>query len=169
MTAPSSIRSVLFDPSRHATSDFDCGNTQLDRWINYFADHSRRSRTANTYVFSHDGRVIAFYALTPHVTDRDDVDRRVGRGSPDRIPSYLIAKFAVTRSHQGRGIGAALLLDALSRLVMASVDVPSRLIAVEAVDETTAHFYERHGFVRGRPSSLTLHMKTTTAIALISD
>lgn len=169
MTAPSPIRSVLFDPSRHDSSGFDCGNAQLDRWINHFADHSRRSRTANTYVFSHESRVIAFYALTPHVTDRDDVDRRVGRGSPDRIPSYLIAKFAVTLTHQGRGIGGALLLDALSRLVMASVDVPSRLIAVEAVDEAAARFYERHGFVRGRPSSLILHMKTTTAIALISD
>lgn len=169
MTQPSPVRSVLFDPSRHDPASFACGNTQLDRWINHFADHSRRSRTANTYVFSHEGRVIAFYALTPHVTDRDDVDRRVGRGSPDRIPSYLIAKFAVTRTHQGRGIGGALLLDALSRLVMASVDVPSRLIAVEAIDETAAHFYERHGFVRGTHSPLILHMKTTTAIALLSD
>ncbi len=168
MTTPQPVRSVLFDPSRHDATAFDCGNASLDHWITQFADHSRRSRTANTYVFAEQGRVIAYYSLTPHATGRDEVSQRVGRGSPLLIPSYLVAKFAVTRSHQDRGVGSALLLDALTRVVAVSDIAPGRLVSVDAVDEAAAKFYEHFGFVRGRGSSLTLHMKMSTAIRLIA-
>jgi GNAT superfamily N-acetyltransferase len=168
VTTPKPVRSVLLDPIRHHTAAFDCGNASLDHWITHFADHSRRSRTANTYVFAEQGRVIAYFALTPHATGRDEVEHRVGRGSPSLIPSYLVAKFAVTRSHQGRGVGSALLLDSLTRVVAVSDVAPGRLVSVDAVDEAAARFYEHFGFVRGRGSSLTLHMKMSTAIRLIA-
>ena len=46
----------------------------------------------------------------------------------------------------GRGIGAALLSDALVRVVGASEQVAVRAVVVHAVDEGAASFYERFGF-----------------------
>lgn len=169
MSSPSAVRSVLFEPTRHDASNFDCDNASLNNWIRHFADHARRSRTANTYVFAESGRVVAYYALTPHSTQREDVDPRVGRGSPVTIPTYLVAKFAADRSRQSQGVGAALLLDALARVLVASDIAPGRLISVDAVDEPAARFYERLGFVRSPRSSLTLHMKSSTAIRIVGN
>lgn len=47
---------------------------------------------------------------------------------------------------QGKGLGAELLLDALSRAVSSTSEVGGRYVVVDALDEQAARFYERYGF-----------------------
>ncbi len=61
-------------------------------------------------------------------------------------PVALPAGLAVAISHQGQGVGAALLRDALSRIQLASEQVAVRAVIVHAVDHRAATFYERFGF-----------------------
>jgi GNAT superfamily N-acetyltransferase len=58
----------------------------------------------------------------------------------------LIARIAVTTTHQGAGLGRSLLLDALQRVLRASDQLAIRAVTVDALDERAASFYRRFGF-----------------------
>ncbi len=62
------------------------------------------------------------------------------------IPVAILARLAIDSNHHGRGLGAALLNDALARVCRASEQVAVRAVVVHAVDENAAAFYERFGF-----------------------
>lgn len=65
---------------------------------------------------------------------------------PDPIPVILIGRLAVEQGHHGRGLGAALLRDAIMRSVEASTIIGARAIFVAAIDDAAVRFYERFGF-----------------------
>jgi GNAT superfamily N-acetyltransferase len=73
---------------------------------------------------------------------------KLRRGLPDQVPLLLIGRLAVDAPWHGRGVGSALLVDALRRCLAASEVVGVRGVVAHAVDEAAVGFYERHGFVR---------------------
>lgn len=105
-------------------------------------------RTVRAFGWRGGGKVVvAYLSLAAHLVVRADLPPRLGRGSPDAIPAVLLARLALDRSLQGQGLGGELLVDALSRAVQASDVAAARLVAVDAIDEAAAAFYEHHGFV----------------------
>ena len=67
------------------------------------------------------------------------------------IPIALLARLAVDLNHQGRGLGAALLRDAVYRVRLASAQVAVRAVVVHAIDDPAVAFYERLASVRSPP------------------
>jgi GNAT superfamily N-acetyltransferase len=67
---------------------------------------------------------------------------------PDAVPLLLIGRLAVDAAWHGRGLGSALLADALRRCLAASEIAGVRGVVAHAIDEDAARFYEAHGFVR---------------------
>lgn len=57
----------------------------------------------------------------------------------------VLARLAVTREHQGKGLGPALLKNALS-IVSATQGVALHGVIVHAIDNDTMSFYTRHHF-----------------------
>jgi GNAT superfamily N-acetyltransferase len=53
-----------------------------------------------------------------------------------------------TGQHQGHGLGAVLLRDAVLRGIRAAGDVSARLMLVHALSPAAEAFYLRHGFTR---------------------
>ena len=94
------------------------------------------------------GAVVGYYTLVAgevtHESATDDVRRGLSRHFP--IPVAILARLAVGHDHQGRGVGASLLLDALRRVERASREVAVRAVAVHAIDGAAAAFYSHHGF-----------------------
>ncbi len=141
----------------HAVERFRSGNDVLDVWLGQHARHAQAMRTARTFVWHTGDRVVvAYFSLAAHLVVRADLPPKIGRGSPDAIPAVLLARLALDRTLQGRGLGGELLVDALSRAVQASDLAAARLVVVDAIDETAAAFYEHHGFlaVPGNPQRL---------------
>jgi GNAT superfamily N-acetyltransferase len=62
------------------------------------------------------------------------------------VPVMLLARLAVDHTWQGKGIGAALLLDALRRTLAAADILGIRAILVHAKDEAARRFYEHFDF-----------------------
>jgi len=58
----------------------------------------------------------------------------------------LLARLAVDKTVQGKGIGAFLLRDAMSRAVSVAEQAGIRLLLVHAVDDQARTFYEHFGF-----------------------
>lgn len=72
------------------------------------------------------------------------------------IPVVLLARLAVDQRHQSRGLGAALLADAMRRTVEAADRVGIRAVVVDALDADAASFYCRYGFAALPGNELTL-------------
>jgi GNAT superfamily N-acetyltransferase len=163
-----------FDPDRHDADAFDSGEPELDEWLRRHAAGADARRTARTFIWtpaSDLGRqrtlVIAYYSLTGHRLVRDQLPRRIGRGSPDEIPAVLLARLAVDRRVQGQGIGGAVLADAMSRVLEATAIVAARFVLIDALHEQAASFYEHHGFTR-IPDSLRLIQKISDIAAALT-
>jgi len=139
--------------SRHLSDNddldsFSCGQPDLDEWLRRFARHAEGMRSGRTWVWTQNGLVVAYFTLAGHVIERDELPARPGRGSPDRIPAVLIARFALHETLHGSGLGATLLADAVSRIVAATGIVAARFVVVDAIDEHAADFYSHYGFER---------------------
>ncbi|TQO22828.1 acetyltransferase (GNAT) family protein [Paramicrobacterium agarici] len=156
---PQGFFSERFDPRKHDVSTFSCGVDNLDAWLREQAGSADARRTARTWVWAtRGGDVVGYYALAAHKVQREHVPTRIGRGGPAEIPTVLLARLALSVDLQGKGLGAALVADALERVVVATKVVAARLVVVDALDENAAQFYERLGF-RRIPTSMRLVQK----------
>lgn len=70
---------------------------------------------------------------------------------PEEVPLLLIGRLAVDAAFQGRGLGSALLIDALKRCAAASGIAGARGIIAHAIDDEAVEFYRRHGFIVASP------------------
>lgn len=68
-----------------------------------------------------------------------------GLGKYD-IPVMLLARLAVHHREQGKGLGKALLKDAILRTMQAAEIAGLKLLLVRARDKGAADFYRKHGF-----------------------
>src|SRR5579884_1593722 len=119
----------------------------MDNWLRHAARDSDGRNLTRTWVWhTGDRRVIGYYTLAPYVLERRSLSRSQGRGLPERIPCYLLARLALDRSVQGQGLGAHLLSSALERLAAGATELGGRFVVVDAIDEGAAAFYRHHGF-----------------------
>lgn len=157
---------VRFDPKLHDTSEFTSGVEPLDRWLRHSAGQSQRRDAARTFVaVTADRRVLGYYAALvgeiAHVRASSAVRQGMSQHFP--IPVALVARLAVEAASQGRGIGSALLRDALVRALSAAEHVAIRAVVVHAIDDDASRFYARHGFAPLADEPRTL-MMTLAAI-----
>lgn len=144
MNPLSSIEKLTKD---HDTSTFNSGRPSLDDWLHRFALLNQQSDAARTYVFHRAGRVVGYYSLSAGAVRREESPARVARGlARHPIGVILLARLAVDRAEQGRGLGKILLVDALTRSLAAADAIGARAILVHAIDDDAAAFYRKYGF-----------------------
>ena len=132
----------------HVVAGFDCGSAALNEWLVRFALVNQSSGTAQTYVTLRSGRVVGYYAVAAGGVLRDESPERVAKGlSRHPVSVAVIARLAVDRSAQGKGVGAALLKDALVRIANAADIIGVRAVLVHAKDDAARTLYERFDFV----------------------
>ena len=122
-------------------SAFSSGAAELDRWLREFAWQNLRAKNAITYVSTLDGLVVGYYALCSAGVSREHVPADFAKARPTSIPCVLLARLAVDRRAQGRGLGRALFRDAVSRAVQASEAIAAACLLIHARDEAARDFY----------------------------
>ncbi|MHB1613540.1 MAG: GNAT family N-acetyltransferase [Actinomycetes bacterium] len=154
--------------ANHDLEHFDSGNDTLDAWLRRAARHAEAANTGRTFVWVEPGSpdVAGYFTLAAHLVRKVDVPKSVGHGSPEAIPAVLLARLALDRSLQGRGLGGQLLLDALERAVDASARAAARLVVVDAIDDQAVAFYRCYGF-RPCPDPRRLVRKTSEVAATL--
>jgi GNAT superfamily N-acetyltransferase len=106
--------------------------------------------------------VTGYYALTAGSVEKEKATYRSTKGMPPYpIPVIVLARLAVDRTVQGRGLGAWLLFDALQRCLGAADQIGVRAVLVHALNESAKKFYLRHDFeeVPGHSLHLMLTMQ----------
>ena len=131
----------------HALEGFDCGKEPLNRFLIHFALQNQQANASQTYLAMATDRVIGYHTLVVGEVAHGDVPDRIKKGlARHHIPVMLLARLAVTRDWQGRGIGPALLKDALLRTLQAADIAGIRAFAVHAKDDKARAFYEHFDF-----------------------
>ncbi len=130
----------------HDRAAFDCGQPALDDWLRRRALSNQESGASRTYVMVSDRRVVGYHALAVGAVASAEASGRVRRNMPDPIPVMVLARLAVDRSHQERGLGRALLRDAVLRTLQAANIAGIRALLVHAKTGSARRFYVGHGF-----------------------
>ncbi len=134
----------------HARDGFDCGKPTLDEFLRALVSQYEKRNLGRTYVaFRGDAaRVLGYYTLASGSIDVERLPASRARKLPRHpVPVVLLARLAVDRSVHGKGLGGALLRDALSRSLVLSETLGIHAIVVDALDGAAKAFYERFGFM----------------------
>ncbi|MBI5781869.1 MAG: GNAT family N-acetyltransferase [Rhodocyclales bacterium] len=130
-----------------AVEAFDCGQPALNQFLQRHALVNQKANSAQTYVCCLNGEVVGFYSLAVGSVDPEDVPARVVKGlARHPVPVMILARLAVDRDHQGKGLGKALLKDALLRTAQAADIAGIRCLLVHAKDEAARRWYESWEF-----------------------
>jgi GNAT superfamily N-acetyltransferase len=133
--------------ANHDLCAFDCGTPALNEYLKKYALMNQRNLSARTYVATRGQRVGGYFTLAAGSANREETPPRVARGlARHPIPIILLARLAVDRGEQGKGVGAGLLKDALARAAQASELIGCRAVLVHAKDQGAKAFYQRFGF-----------------------
>jgi GNAT superfamily N-acetyltransferase len=131
----------------HVLDSFDCGKEDLSRFLKRQAWNNQQAHSAQTYVLAKDLRVLGYYSLAAGAVTHDEATQRVKKGlARHPIPVILLARLAVDVSIHGKGVGSALLKDALMRTAQAADTIGARALLVHAKDESAKAFYQHFTF-----------------------
>ena len=154
----------------HELTHFDCGSSALNEFSQKYALQNHQNRSARTYVTARDNRVVGYYTLAAASVDRAEVPERVGKGlGTYPVPVILLARLAVDRMEQGKGLGAALLQDALLRAVQAADLIGCRAVLVHAKDQAAKDFYCKFDFQSSAIDDLHLFLLVKDILATLKD
>jgi GNAT superfamily N-acetyltransferase len=134
--------------AEHRIDAFGCGKLVLDTWLTRHARQAQASGSAKTFIVGDGDQVAGYYSLTVGQVDTADAPPRVSKGMGRYpIPVVILARLAVATHYQGRGIGAAMLRDAIRRTLAIAEQAGIRALLTHPIDDEAARFYKRFGFM----------------------
>lgn len=148
-------------------SGFQSGVPELDRYFAERVGQDMRRRVAACFVARDAAeRIAGFYTLAAASVELSDLPDVLKKKLPryPTVPAVRLGRLAVDASYHGRGLGAALLADALQRA--ATADIAAYALIVDAKDDKAARFHRHHGFqaFASRPLVLFLPLATVTSL-----
>ena len=133
----------------HDRGAFDCGQSALGDFLRTRASQYERKNVGRTYVAVRPGdkRVLGYYTLALGAVEFAHLPPAVAKKLPKHpVPVVLLGRLAVDRPEQGKGLGEALLFDALDRCLAIAEQAGAFAVEVLAIDDAAGAFYQRYGF-----------------------
>ncbi len=186
VTDPSSVSNrTLFSQAierfvlnAHDTKALNCGKPSLDAYIRDAASADELSRAATVFVMVDPAeaatrcRIMGYYTLSAFAFQRDQARRRDrDKSLPGyrTVPALLIGRFARDLQFQGRGVGSALFLAALSKSLRLSEELAIAVVVVHALDDVAARFYIHQGFTAFKDEPRHLYYPVATIAAALAN
>lgn len=143
----SSYRIVTFN------TQFDrqafCSNSEpLNQYLKTQVSQDIKRRISTCYLaVTQQDSIAGYYTLAANsilLTDLPDTIRKKMPRYPT-VPAVLMGRLAIDKSHLRKGLGSALLVDALKRANNAEMAVYA--LIVDAKDDNAKDFYSHFGFI----------------------
>jgi GNAT superfamily N-acetyltransferase len=130
---------------------FDCGDEPLNTYLHRHAwTNQRKISIGVTYVAVDDSAprsVLGYFTLATSSVPRDRLPKKYIRGLPPYdLPLILLARLAVDKRFSGRGLGHALISEALKITLHVAEEVGCRCVLTDAYRDKAA-WYARYGFL----------------------
>jgi GNAT superfamily N-acetyltransferase len=145
---------------QHDRAGFDCGDADLNLYLQKFARQNHESGGAKCFVAAPadtPARVLGFYTLSPAALEYSRTPALAKKGLVRYdVPVFRLGRLAVDNVVQGRGLGGALLLRAAARCIRVAQDVGGVALLIDAKNDRAAGWYESYGALRLEDSKLSL-------------
>ena len=150
---------------------FDCGVEPLNDYLKKYALQNQKKDSGRTYVATNEkNQIIGYYTLVFGSVSIEETTPEISAGlGKYPIPMILLARLAVDKNQKGKGLGKALMRDALLRAVRASEIAGLRAFLVHAKDESAKIFYEKLGFQPSPHNEFQLFLKMSDIRASLTD
>lgn len=153
--------------SIHELSRFDCGIHTLNHWLKKYALLNQHQALSKTFVAvpSKSRRVLGFYSVCAGHIEFSLLPKEEQQGPKYPRGVVRLARLAVDRMVQGKGLGSELLIEALLRAYRVSREISIFGVLVDA-KEGAREFYVKFEFVPfpDSPTSLFLPIRTIEAM-----
>src|ERR1700680_3536427 len=98
----------------HDRGQFDCGVEALNVYLKQYALQNQKKGIVRNYVTCRGARVVAYYSLAYGSVAQKEAPPTISKGiGRYPIPVMILARLAVDRHERGKGLGDALLKDAI--------------------------------------------------------
>jgi GNAT superfamily N-acetyltransferase len=151
---------------KHDRDTFDCGEEALNEFLRRYARKSHELGGAKTFLAIDDAdnkTILGFYSLSSasvyYARTPDIIRRGLARHN---VPGFRLARLAVDRRLQGRGLGGQLLLAAGRRCLLAAAEVGGVVLLIDAKTERVAGWYASYGAIPLMDAPLTLLLPLAT-------
>ena len=167
---------VALDKASHDRASFDCGESELNEFIQQYASRNMEANISTTMVLpasdplpSGKYPICAFYTVAPSSVDRETITESQRKELPHYpIPVFLIAQMAVNSECQGRGLGKITLVNALRYLWDINRSLRGYAVIVDCLNTNVEQFYAQYDFEKLRTSGertrMFLPMKTVAML-----
>lgn len=145
----------------HDRTTFECGSSEQTIWLRRYALLAQQADTARVFVAHREGeaRVAGYYALSAGGVEREEAPKRLAAGAGRHaIPVVILTRLGVDLGDQERGLGTALLRDALLQAASVANRVGVRALLIHAQSPDAAAFYLRFDPAFERSPSDPLHL-----------
>ncbi len=136
----------------HDRGGFDCGSAELNDYLQKYARQNHEAGGAKSFVAvppDEPSRVLGYYSISPGAVEFARVPARLTKKlGRYEVPVFRLGRLGVSRSLQGQGLGADLLLAAGVRALSVASQIGGVALAIDAKGGRAAEWYERFGAAR---------------------
>jgi len=135
-----------FNKALHDRSAFSCGFTPIDNFLKSSLSDQIKGGLVTAWVATSgdDPAVLGFYTLGAMAVRAHFGPPKWQRSGVSDIPVIYIRAVAVRKDMQGRGLGTALLLDAMKRSLVITEQMGAAAIVLDVLEDQ--HFEQRWKF-----------------------
>lgn len=153
MSKPSN-QFVKLNPALHDRQSFDCGEEDLNDFIQTKAQKHMKSGISQTMVLPSssplpNGKlpICAFYTVTPSSIERKTLPQQLAKKLPHYpVPVFLLAQLAVHSEYCQQGIGKITLIKSFEHFYHINTHMPAYAVVVDCLNDNAKRFYEKFGF-----------------------
>ena len=140
--------------SKHDRGSFDCGETELNQFIQTQAAKHMQAGISRTMVLpsavplmNQKYPICSFYSVAPSSICRETLPTNLAKKLPRYpVPVFLLAQLAVHKEFHGSGLGKISLIRALEYLWEVNHHMRAYAIIVDCVTDAAQTFYAKYGF-----------------------
>ena len=147
---------------RHQLADFDSGEPSLDDWLKRRAAKNQANGSSRTYIVCEGDTVIGYYCLAAGAIGHAEAPSAMKRNRPDPVPVLVLGRLAIHKDHHQKGIGTALLNDAIRRAIQAADIAGITALLVHTISEQARRFYLSRGFIESPVEPMTMCLMLAT-------
>ena len=142
---------------------FDCGTEVLNDFLSRYSLKNDTLGIGKTFVvFNENEDIVGYFTLaTAQVVFEDVPDEYRNKLPKYPIPALRIARLAVSKNLQGKGIGKWMLTQAFIKIIHVA-DITGLYFIIVDAKETSKSFYEHYGFIKFKDKELSYFLTVDT-------
>ena len=130
---------------RHDVSLFESRTADLNAFLKEDALENQKELINKTFLCYHFNQLVGYITFTTDIIEKEEVQKEGRIRVPYKeYPAIKIARLAVDKKYERKGVGGFLLLAAVGKALKISAEVGCRFITVDSKQDSIG-FYEKRG------------------------